>query len=166
MNWLHFIRDFFFRHNLRYIVYFRYAQNAKNRMFRLFCEYKLFRLCRKYGIEIKTDTQIGMGFLMVHPYNITISPYARIGNNVNIHKGATIGTNNGGKHPGAPIIGDRVYVGINSTIVGGISIGDDVMVAPNALVNQDIPSHSIAIGNPCKIIHKENATIDYIRNLV
>ena len=36
------------------------------------------------------------------------------------------------------------------------------MIAPNTFVNQDIPSHSVVIGNPCKIISKENATAQYI----
>ena len=88
---------------------------------------------------------------MIHPYNITISPSAIIGRNVNIYKGATIGLS-GGKHPGAPQIGNSVQIGINSTIIGGVKIGNDVLIAPNTLVNQDIPDHSIVIGNPCKII--------------
>lgn len=157
----HFIRDFIFQHRLRYMIYFRKAQNTKYRVVKLFCEYKLLRLCRKYGIEIKTRTKIGPGFVMIHPYNITISPFAVIGRNVNILKGATIGLSSG-KNKGAPIIGDCVYVGINSTIVGEIKIGNDVMIVPNTFINQDVPSHSIVIGNPCKIISKDDATKDYI----
>lgn len=76
-------------------------------------------------------------------------------------KGATIGLS-GGKRKGAPKIGNRVYVGINSTIIGGVVVGDDVMIAPNAFINQDIPSHSVVIGNPCIVIHKDNATEQYI----
>ncbi len=157
----HFIKDFIFQHRLRYMVYFRIAQNTKNKISKLFCEYKLFKLCRKYGIEIKTSTQIGKGFVMCHPYNITISPYAILGNNVNIMKGATVGLS-GGKHKGAPTIGNEVYIGLNSSVVGGITIGDDVMIAPNTFVNQDVPSHSIVIGSPCKIISRDNATKEYI----
>lgn len=159
--WTHFIKDFLFQHRLRYMVYFRKAQKSKNRFTRLFYEYKLFRLCRKYGIEIKTKTKIGPGFVMCHPYNITISPYATIGRNVNILKGATVGLSYG-KQPGAPKIGNCVYVGINSTVLGGITIGDDVLIAPNTFVNQDVPSHSIVIGNPCKIIPVKDATSKYI----
>lgn len=158
----HFIKDFLFHHRLRYMVYFRYAQNTKNSLVKFFCEYKLFRLCRKYGIEIKTSTQVGYGFVMIHPYNITISPYAKIGNNVNMYKGSTIGLASGGKHAGAPTIGNRVQIGINSTVIGGIKIGDDVLIAPNTFVNCDVPSHSIVIGNPCIIIPKDNATKNYI----
>ena len=161
----HFVKDFIFQHRLRYVVYFRYAQNTNNPIVKLFCEYKLFRLCRKYGIEIKTSTKIGKGFVMCHPYNITISTDATIGENVNILKGATIGAAFG-KYPGAPTIGNRVYIGLNSTILGGITIGDDVVIAPNTFVNEDVPSHSIVIGNPCKIIYKQNATSEYIYYLV
>lgn len=157
----HFLKDFFFQHRLRYIIYLRICQNTANKILRLILQYKLYKLGRKYGIEIKSATQIGPGFVMTHPYNITISPYATIGSNVNILKGATLGIS-GGKHPGAPKIGNSVYIGINSTIIGGIHIGDDVLIAPNTLVNQDVPDHSVVIGNPCKIIHKDNATQEYI----
>ena len=161
LKWFHFIKDFTFQHRLRYMVYFRTCQNTRNALLRLFCEYKLFRLCRKYGIEIKTNTKIEPGFVMIHPYNITISPFATIGRNVNIYKGATIGLSQG-KNPGAPQIGNSVQIGINSTIIGGIKIGNDVLVAPNTLVNQDIPDHSIVIGNPCIVIPRENATEKYV----
>lgn len=163
--WRHFFKDFIFQHRLRYMVYFRLAQNSKYRLTKLFYEFKLFRLCRKYGIEIKTETQIGDGFVMTHPYNITISPMAKIGRNVNIMKGATVGYANGKKN-GAPQIGDCVFIGLNSTILGGVTIGHDVMIAPNTFVNQDVPDHSIVIGNPCKIIYKQNATEKYIYNKI
>lgn len=48
--WKHFIKDFIFQHRLRYMVYFRISQNTKSRLIRFFCEYKLYRLCRKYVI--------------------------------------------------------------------------------------------------------------------
>ena len=77
----------------------------------------------------------------------------------------TIGQENRGKRKGAPTIGNKVWMGVNSTIVGNITIGDDVLIAPNSYVNFDVPPHSIVIGNPGKIIHRENATQDYINNL-
>lgn len=157
----HFLRDFLFQHRLRYMIYFRTAQNTRSRILKLFCEYRMYRLCRKYGIEIKTPTKIGKGFLMIHPYNITVSPFAVLGDNVTILKGATVGVSYG-KNAGAPRIGNCVYIGINATVIGRIEIGDDVVIAPNTLVNRDVPSHSLAIGNPCRIVSRENATADYI----
>ena len=160
-----FIKDFIFYHRVRYMVYFRRAQKAKFKPLKLFYEYKLFRLCRKYGIEIKTNTKIGEGFYMIHPYNITVSPFAVLGKNVNMYKGSTIG-NNTGNPVGAPVIGDCVQIGINSTVIGGITVGNDVVIAPNTFVNQDIPDHSVVVGNPCKIYHKENATGQFIWNKI
>ena len=66
---------------------------------------------------------------------------------------------------GTPTIGNKVWIGINSTIVGKITIGDDVLIAPNSYVNRDIPSHSIVFGNPCIVKYRENATENYINNV-
>lgn len=55
-----------------------------------------------------------------------------------------------------------LWIVINAIGVSKITIGDDVMIALNSYVNCDVPSHSIAIGNPCVIKHRENATEGYI----
>lgn len=115
--------------------------------------------------EIAGDSVIGGGLYIGHPFGITINANAIIGSNCNIHKGVTIGQENRGLRKGCPTIGNRVWIGINSTIVGKITIGDDVLIAPNSFVNFDVPSHSIVIGNPGKVIAKENATEGYINNL-
>ena len=52
--------------------------------------------------------------------------------------------------------------GANAVIVGKINIGNNVLIAPNSYVNFDVPDNSIVIGNPGKIIHKDNATEGYI----
>ena len=60
------------------------------------------------------------------------------------------------------MLGNKVYVGINATVVGNITIGNDVMIAPNAFVNFDVPDHCVVVGNPATIHKKENATKGYI----
>ena len=97
-----------------------------------------------------------------HPYNITVAGDCIIGKNANLHKGCTIGRENRGKRKGVPTIGDNVWVGINAVIVGNIRIGNDVVIAPNAFVNFDVPDHSVVIGNPGTIHKKENATYGYV----
>jgi maltose O-acetyltransferase len=52
------------------------------------------------------------------------------------------------------VIGDNVFIGVNSTIMPGIKIGDNVIVGANTLVNKDIPSGLIVGGCPFKIIGK------------
>lgn len=119
-----------------------------------------------YHVEISAKARIGSGLYIGHPYCITINPNTKIGNNCNIHKGVTIGQENRGDRKGAPIIGDRVWIGVNSTIVGAINIGSDVLIAPNTYINKDIPDHSVVYGNPCIIKHKDNATECYINNII
>ncbi|WP_455264303.1 acyltransferase [Phascolarctobacterium sp.] len=72
----------------------------------------------------------------------------------------------GGGRQGTPVIGNEVWIGINAAIVGKVTIGDDVLIAPNSYVNCDVPSHSIVFGNPCIIKHRENATEGYINRKV
>lgn len=117
-------------------------------------------------MEISTKCKIGGGLYIGHSYCITINANAQIGKNCNIHKGVTIGQENRGIRKGCPTIGNEVWIGINSTIVGKVKIGNDVLIAPNTYINCDIPDHSVVFGNPCIIKHKENATEGYINNKV
>lgn len=145
------------RHNLRYMWWYRkYCKNPSPLR-----KYKLFRLSRKFGLEIRPK-ECGKGLYLGHPYNITVGTDVVIGNYCNLYKGCTIGAENRGKRKGSPTLGDYVYVGINTTVIGNIHIGNDVMIAPNAFVNSDVPDHSVVIGNPAVIHHKDNATEGYI----
>jgi serine O-acetyltransferase len=51
-------------------------------------------------------------------------------------------------------------------IVGKITIGNNVLIAPGAYVNVDVPDNSIVIGNPATIKSREDATAGYIQNKV
>lgn len=144
-------------HNLQFAYWYRKYQ--KNKSF--FSRGMLYRISRKYGLEISPNAKIGKGFYLGHPYNITVGEGVVLGNNVNLHKGCTIGRTNRG-NIGSPCIGNNVFVGINATVVGNIRIGDDVLIAPNSYVNVDVPQHSVVIGNPAVVHHKENATEGYI----
>lgn len=121
-------------------------------------------LKEKRHIEIYGKCSIGPGLYLGHVYGITINADTVIGKNCNIHKGVTIGQQNRGQRKGSPTIGDSVWIGVNATVVGKITIGDDVLIAPNSYVNCDVPSHSIVFGNPCIIKHKEGATDGYVNN--
>ena len=147
-----------FRHQIRYMYHFRRYENKKTLIRRVM----MYRITRKYGLEISPDAHIGEGLYLGHPYNITVGSDVVLGKKVSLHKGCTIGGINGGKKKGSPTIGDCVYVGINSTIVGNIVIGDDVMICANTFVNFDVPSHSIVVSGGSAIHHKEHATEGYI----
>ncbi len=155
---LHSMLNIFLHHNLRFMWLFRKYQQHPS----FFTRFLLYRITRKFGLEISVGAKIGGGLYLGHPYNITVAEGVQLGRNVNIHKGCTIGRENRGKRIGVPVIGDRVYIGIGSVVIGNITIGDDVMIAPNSFVNFDVPAHSIVIGNPAVIHHRDNATEKYI----
>ncbi|MBQ3072922.1 MAG: serine acetyltransferase [Oscillospiraceae bacterium] len=123
-------------------------------------------LSRRTQIQIPARTTIGEGFYIGHSGRIIINPDAVLGKNINIATGVTIGQENRGKRKGCPTIGDRVWIGTNSVVVGNIRIGSDVLIAPLTLVNFDVPDHSVVIGNPAKIISREDATAGYIEKTV
>ena len=50
--------------------------------------------------------------------------------------------------------------------MGNIRIGNDVLIAANSFVNFDVPDHSIVIGNPGVVHHRNNATEGYISFIV
>ena len=150
----------------KFLYYFRKVSTCDNKVLKYYYRLRYRAVCEKRGIEIPSTVQFGKGLYIGHPYNITINSRAKLGQNINIHKGVTIGQENRGTRKGVPTIGNQVWIGINAAIVGNITIGDDVLIAPNSYVNFDVPSHSIVLGNPAKVIHRENATENYINNTV
>lgn len=156
-----------FRPNgLKFLKAYRTYNGTKSSFYKLILNIKIKYLSRKTMIQIYPKTRIGKGLYIGHDGPIIVNPDAIIGNNVNIAAGVVIGQENRGKRIGAPKIGNQVWIGANSVIVGNINIGDDVLIAPLSYVNIDVPSHSIVIGNPAKIIKKNNATEKYINNKV
>jgi acetyltransferase-like isoleucine patch superfamily enzyme len=55
----------------------------------------------------------------------------------------------------APVnIGNNVWLGVNVTVLKGVSIGENTVIGANSLVVKDIPANVIAAGNPCKVLKK------------
>jgi serine O-acetyltransferase len=119
----------------------------------------------RYGFEISPKTVIGPGFYLGHFGGVVISPFAVLGSNVNVAQGVTIGAASRGARKGAPILGDRVWVGANAVIVGRVTIGDDALIGPGAYVNFDVPAMSIVIGNPGQIV-SHSGSVGYINHVL
>lgn len=151
---------------LKYIALFRKANSSKLKPLKLYYTLKLKLMSYKTYIQIPARTQIGEGFYIGHSGRVIINPEAKLGKNINISTGVTIGYENRGTRKGAPTLEGNCWIGTNSVIVGNVTIGEDVLIAPLTFVNFDVPAHSIVIGNPAKIIYKENATKDYVENKV
>jgi serine O-acetyltransferase len=142
------------------------AKSKKYSLKKLLFTFLKSRYANKYGFQIPASTQIGEGFYIGHFGTIVINGKATIGKNCNITHNVTIGQANRGKLKGYPTIGDNVWMGTGSVIVGNITIGSNVLIAPNSFVNVDVPANSMVLGNPCKIISKENPCEGYINHVL
>lgn len=170
--------------NLFYPEYYR-PKYGYQRYYILFFHYlipqKLFRLNPKakwpvhFTSKVLVPENIKKGILCDPGDNLNNYIQANngihFGSNIELGPGVSIissnhKTNNLREHvSGKPIIiGNNVWIGANSTILPEVSIGNNVVIGANSLVNKDIPSDSIAVGNPCKVIkQKENYTEDLSR---
>ncbi len=129
-----------------------------------------------YGINIHTN---GLVFINFNCVILDTSP-VYIGQNCFIAPNVTIACashpidsslRNQGVLISKPItIKDNVWIGANTTICGGVSIGENTVIGANSLITKDIPSNVVAFGNPCKIIRKitdqdKQKTLDELNKL-
>lgn len=111
--------------------------------------YLLKYICGSYPITIdsKHNMSLGKGVWMEHPHGTHL--HARsIGEYLTVKQNVCIGMN----HNQLPILGNHVFCGVGSCVLGGIIIGDNVNIGANCVVTKDIPSNATVIGNPAKII--------------
>ena len=87
------------------------------------------------------------------------------GENCYFSHNIAVGVSKRGPKQGVPTVGNRVWIGANAIVMGNITIGDDVLIAGNSFVNVDVPAHSVVLGNPAKIVPRDNATEGYILNV-
>lgn len=97
-------------------------------------------------------------------YNVTISCFEKIeiGENVIISENTMIRDSDNhtivrdGYTPTAPIkIGNHVWIGVNCTILKGVTIGDGAIIAAGSVVTKDVPAHSLVGGVPAKVIRTD-----------
>lgn len=114
------------------------------------------------GISLPSRCRIGQGLYIGHFGQIIVHPETQIGDNCNLSQGVTIGLMSRGKYVGVPKIGDRVFVGPNAIIMGGITIGDDVAIGAGAVVFQPVPPLAVVGGNPARVISYKGS-FEYIQ---
>ena len=127
--------------------------------------WSLERQARHVGVKIGENNFIASKFWSSEGYLI------EIGNNCQITEGVKFFTHGGGgairkEYPkfdcfGKVTIGNYVYIGNNSLIMPGVTIGDNVLVAAGSVVTKSVPSNVVIGGNPAKIICSIE---EYIKN--
>lgn len=102
----------------------------------------------RYGAEIAPSAQLGPALKIIHTVGIVIGGGVVVGANATILHGVTIGerrvsNNSDGKYPH---IGDRVIIGNSTTILGNIEIGNDVKIASNSIILNNVQDNTLIKG--------------------
>ena len=142
--------------------------------------YKRADILRKEGLKIGKNSaiynKVGFGS---EPYLIEIGDNVRITNGVKFitHDGAMwvlrkIGLLENADLFGRIIIGNNVHIGINAIIMPNVTIGDNVIIGVGAIVTRNIPSNSVAVGIPARVIktieeyyEKNKDFVDFTNNM-
>jgi serine O-acetyltransferase len=101
-----------------------------------------------FGISVQAFAKIGPGFVILHRGCIFVVAEA-IGANFTVSPGVTVGNVRGSKR--LPSLGDDVFMEAGSKILGEVTIGDNVVLQANSLALKDVPSNSLAVGNPARV---------------
>lgn len=117
------------------------------------------RSARRTGLEILTPS-LGGGVIMPHWGRIILNAES-IGDDLYVFHNVTIGND---YRTGRPVIGSDVFIGTGATLVGGITVGDHVVVAAGSVVVKDVPSCSLVAGNPARVAR--SIPPDEIRQLI
>lgn len=113
--------------------------------------------CGAAGIDLPWATSIGGGLAITHGWGLVVSPGARIGRNVTLFHGATLGrgdriARDGTRQTAHPVLEDDVWVGPHAIIVGGVTIGRGSRIAGGAVVTESVPPASFVAGNPARVV--------------
>ena len=104
------------------------------------------------GICIPARCEIGEGLYIGHYGGIILPRHGRIGHNCSFAQNSTIGVAGTGEQRGAPLIGNRVFVGAHSVVVGKITIGEDAMICAGSIVTRSVPPRAVVMGNPARVV--------------
>ena len=92
------------------------------------------------SVDIAPGARIGPGLFISHGIGLVIGAGVRIGRNGTLLHQVTIGAPTGRRLEQMPTLGDNVFVGAGSRLIGKIEIGDDVFIGVNCVVTRGIPA--------------------------
>lgn len=104
------------------------------------------------GIEIHPGATIGRGLFIDHGMGLVIGETSEIGDGVTLHQGVTLGGTGKERGKRHPTLGNNVYVGVGAKILGAVKIGEGARIGAGAVVLNDVPPHTTAVGVPAKVV--------------
>ena len=113
------------------------------------------------GVEIHPGAKIGRRFVIDHGAGIVIGETTEIGDDVLIYQGATLGGTGKDKGKRHPTIGNNVMIGSGARILGPFRVGDNSRIAAGAVVLQEVPADSTAVGVPAKLVRVAGVKMNF-----
>jgi serine O-acetyltransferase len=110
-------------------------------------------------VEIHPAAKIGRGVFIDHGSGIVIGETAEVGDGCTIYQGVTLGgtsLSHGKRHP---TLGRNVTVGVNSSVLGAIVLGDNAKVGGGSVVVKDVPANATVVGVPARIVMQDGKPI-------
>lgn len=143
ISFLNFCDILCFHKEVRNVFYARVAKHHK-----IFSKALSLLAKPQLMLDISSTAEIDGGLIIQHGYCTIVDP-KKMGKNCWINQGVTIGYTN---DTDCPTIGDNVTIYAGAKVLGNVHIGNNVIVAANAVVVNDIPDNAIVGGVPAKII--------------
>ena len=100
------------------------------------------------GVEIHPAASIGDALFIDHGAGVVVGETARIGDNVTLYQGVTLGGTGFERGKRHPTLGNDVVVGSGAKLLGPIEVGDRAKVGANSVVIHDVPANATVVGNP------------------
>ena len=100
------------------------------------------------GIEIHPAAEIGSGLFIDHGSGVVVGETAKIGDNVTLYQGVTLGGTGMATGKRHPTVEDNVTIGSGAKLLGPITVGHGSKVGANTVVINDVPPNTTVVGNP------------------
>ena len=131
--------------------------------------YRLMQCCRHHGLTplemvlnkinavfsnciIGRGAEIGPRMVLIHATGVVINARVRCGAGLRVEHQVTIGAERGA----TPVIGNDVFIGAGAKIIGAVTVGDGARIGANAVVVDDVPPHSTAVGIPARVVRRRH----------
>lgn len=109
------------------------------------------------GIEIHPGATIGRRVFIDHGFGVVIGETAEVGDDCTIYQGVTLGgtsLSKGAKRH--PTLGRGAIIGAGAKVLGSFTVGEGAKVGSNAVVVKEVPPGATAVGNPARVLEKED----------
>ena len=111
------------------------------------------------GIEIHPGAKLGRGVFIDHGMGVVIGETAEVGDACTIYQGVTLGgtsLSHGKRHP---TLESGVTVGVNSAVLGAITVGANSKIGGGSVVVKDVPPNSTVVGVPARIVMQNGVPV-------